>query len=269
MSLFANRQIYTNTFTASDLRSYEDIWCRLLNDKFKDTNPIEVIIENDDHLKQELKSAETYKYENENESSCISDKALYQKLKNNIEYLNLDELFTEPTQIDDGNNLNEKNQTDNDSSDYRMTKLKNSNMINTRTGLKYKAPMRGGHSNQVQRHMTNNSTLNLNNSGELAKSNPSKIINNFKFKFLKAGNLQGQQNLMRHLDSFRARLPNTSRPPSLHVDEFYRLENENAKQQQQNIITKQVVNEPSPLGNNLVNIDTSGQFQVILTFVSK
>ena len=74
---------------------------------------------------------------------------------------------------------------------------------------------------------------------------------------------------MRHLDSFRARLPNTSRPPSLHVDEFYRLENENAKQQQQNIITKQVVNEPSPLGNNLVNIDTSGQFQVILTFVSK
>lgn len=62
---------------------------------------------------------------------------------------------------------------------------------------------------------------------------------------------------MRHLDSFRARLPNTSRPPSLHVDEFYRLENENAKQQQQNNIIKQITNEASPIGNNLVSIDTS------------
>ena len=57
---------------------------------------------------------------------------------------------------------------------------------------------------------------------------------------------QSQSNMARH-DSFRARLPNTSRPPSLHVDEFLRLEN-SAKQQQAN----------NSNNANLVSIDTSG-----------
>ena len=110
--------------------------------------------------------------------------------------------------------------------------------------------MRGGHSNTGQRHMTPNNSGNVNTNGS---------------------NMQGQQNMMRH-DSFRTRLPNTSRPPSLHVDEFYRLESANAKQQQMSInnnnnnngnSNKMMGNDSSFNGinnnnnNNLVSIDTS------------
>lgn len=152
-----------------DLKVYEDIWCRSLNANFKAKDCFEVSIENDEQLNQELKSIESYEFENKLDavSSCISDKNLYQRLKNNIEYLDLDELFIERAQVDEAANA-DLCQMDKDGSDYFITKLKNSNMINTRTGLKYKAPMRGGHSNQVQRHMTNNSTLNLSNNGKLS-----------------------------------------------------------------------------------------------------
>lgn len=72
---------------------------------------------------------------------------------------------------------------------YLKTKIEQSEVINTRTGFKYKAPMRGGHS-QVPR-----------------------------------GLCASALGLINRNDPFRSRQPNTSRPPSLHVDDFYRLQN--------------------------------------------
>jgi len=73
------------------------------------------------------------------------------------------------------------------SSDDKKTVKSNNEVINTRTGLKYKAPMRGGHCNGSR-----------NNLGAL---------------------------LPNRQDPFRSRQPNTSRPPSVHVDDFYRVQN--------------------------------------------
>jgi len=112
---------------------------------------------------------------------------------------------------------NEQSTKVSDSSELVKKSNKNSEVINTRTGVRYKAPMRGGHNNAATR---NNQTSNgnvLNNQGLM---NPPTIIP------------QPNQSQIRH-DSFRSRPPNTSRPPSVHVDDYYRLESQKQQQQQQ------------------------------------
>ena len=178
--------------------------------------------------------------------SSILDKHLLKQLANNLEHLNLNDMFAESIDL----SSNRSQLTELDCTETSLAKFKSSDVINTRTGLKYKAPMRGGHSNPAQRHMIAANLATSTLSGNQAATNANTQSMN-------------QANMMRH-DSFRARAPNTSRPPSLHVDEFYRLENANARQQQQQQQQSQTINQvpnEQPFLNstntNLVNIDTS------------
>jgi hypothetical protein len=85
---------------------------------------------------------------------------------------------------------------------HKRKRFKKSEIINTRTGFRYKAPMRGGHNHQSRGCM---------------RFSPS--FDNFSLNAFVTN---------RH-DPFRSRQPNTSRPPSVHVDDFYRLQqNHNA-----------------------------------------
>jgi len=198
--------VYSNEFDAKGLKNYETEW---KTNKHLDNSSSD---QYDDYIEidlNEIKAAYSPQDMDVN-SVHIYDKALYQKLKNSLEYLNLEDLFAESVIQTGSGSVSEVIKSDTGcKNELDSQKFKNSNVINTRTGLKYKAPMRGGH-----------------NSGQRGGS----IGTN--------GSQRGGH------DSFRARLPNTSRPPSLHVDEFYRLENANAKQQ-------------SSCNNNLVSIDTS------------
>ena len=116
-----------------------------------------------------------------------------------------------------------------------------SDVINTRTGTKYKAPMRGGHTNAMTRNLLNQS-----------QSNGSSSVNPIvasQINILQATTSSGAMNPPVNLpssnnnlntntsgiryDPFRTRTPNTSRPPSVHVDDFYRMESANAQKQQQ------------------------------------
>ena len=74
----------------------------------------------------------------------------------------------------------------------KQNKAKKPEFINTRTGFRYKAPMRGGHSH--------------------------------------VGGMRGSLSymMMNRSDPFRSRQPNTSRPPSVHVDDFYRIQAQDA-----------------------------------------
>lgn len=161
-------------------------------------------------------------------STRVLDSRLLQKLKHSLAHLDLDDIFGENLQASASQetlNKSKKSQTNESALENGESfKFRNSNVVNTRTGLKYKAPMRGGHTNAGQRH-TNGQAMTASNG---------------------SNQMQGRS------DSFRARLPNTSRPPSLHVDEFLRLEN-SAKQQQS------LAGSVNPsVNNNLVSIDTSG-----------
>lgn len=162
-------------------------------------------------------------------STRVLDSRLLLKLKHSLTHLDLDDIFGEDLQASASQetlNKSEKSQTNEGALENGESfKFRNSNVVNTRTGLKYKAPMRGGHTNTGQRH-TNGQAMTASNG---------------------SNQMQGRS------DSFRARLPNTSRPPSLHVDEFLRLEN-SAKQQQS------LAGSVNPsVNNNLVSIDlTSG-----------
>ncbi len=208
-AFFTNRSVYSIAFDADDLKAYETEWCQKITRHVDDSTPGRVI---DDYIEIDLAEikAACLAQKLDFNSAHVHDKALYQKLKHSLEHLNLDELFSESLIQGGSSSVSEVIRTESSSrSELDQQKLKNSNVINTRTGLKYKAPMRGGH-----------------NAGQRGGS----VGTN--------GSQRGGH------DSFRARLPNTSRPPSLHVDEFYRLENANAKQQ-------------SVCNNNLVSIDTS------------
>ena len=74
----------------------------------------------------------------------------------------------------------------------RQSKVKKPEFINTRTGFRYKAPMRGGHNSGMR------------------------------------GGLLTSYLMMNRTDPFRSRQPNTSRPPSVHVDDFNRLRAQDA-----------------------------------------
>ena len=134
-------------------------------------------------------------------NGLVLDKILGKELVAAVEQAIAEDALNEPQ-------ITRKNDSPAASSDA----IKTPDMINTRTGAKYKAPMRGGHSNPMTRQMLAPATI------------------------AAAG--------LRH-DSFRARQPNTSRPPSLHVDEFYKLENASAKQQKilgQNLSNQDKIN---------------------------
>jgi len=75
----------------------------------------------------------------------VQDNTLLQKLRHSLDHLDLDSLFGEQLQV----SLNELNGSKGErgQGEEIADKFKNSNVINTRTGLKYKAPMRGGHTN--------------------------------------------------------------------------------------------------------------------------
>ena len=124
---------------------------------------------------------------NQSEQILMLDKELYKKLKSNSDELAfqcqlpaLEEICVE-----------------------RFAKSKSPDMINTRTGIRYKAPMRGGHTNSTPRPMSN-----------LANSTSVPVISH----------LAPANSGLARTDSFRTRPQNTSRPPSLHVDDFYRIE---------------------------------------------
>ncbi|CAF0779967.1 unnamed protein product [Brachionus calyciflorus] len=114
----------------------------------------------------------------------MSDKDLYKRLKLNVEEFQ--------TQICE------------DQEDMKTPRAK-SEIINTRTGVRYKAPMRGGHVSTSTRLITGLTS---------SVSVPSIPL---------LANTPSNSNLTR-IDSFRTRPQNTSRPPSLHVDDFYRME---------------------------------------------
>lgn len=118
--------------------------------------------------------------------------------------------------------------------DYeKLNRAKNEAIMNTRTGIQYKAPMRGGS------HAASGCSQVMDDSNGMrsdAKSNQttSKMI-------------------LRNGDPFRTRYPNTSRPPSLHVDEYYRLEK---AKQQQNEVVDMVVSTPCANGIEMINNDS-------------
>ena len=95
----------------------------------------------------------------------------------------------------------------------------------------------GGHSNSMNRNLLqSNSTPQLNTQSNMAQSNstgmmnPPSIVPNTNNTNLNTNT--SNTNVIRH-DPFRTRPPNTSRPPSVHVDDFYRMESANAQAQKQ------------------------------------
>jgi hypothetical protein len=125
-----------------------------------------------------------------------------------------------------------------------LLKTKSQEVINTRTGNKYKAPMRGGHNNSIGRglNQANNSQMNP------ASATPGLM------------NPPAAPAINRH-DPFRTRPPNTSRPPSVHVDDYYRMESANAQAQKQ-LQTQQnnstlIQIETTANNSNLIGINTN------------
>lgn len=119
--------------------------------------------------------------ERSSEEILMQDNELYKKLRSNSEEMNFQ---CQPTE----------------EFEDKMVKSKSPDMINTRTGIRYKAPMRGGHSNPSTRPMPSSASV------------PA------------ISHLTSQNSNLIRTDSFRTRPQNTSRPPSLHVDDFYRIE---------------------------------------------
>ena len=232
------------------MKQFDNVWCKNSKHFIVEEEPLSDSNHQLDELVQVDLSSLTAGLDI-NQSSIL-DKHLLKQLTNNLEHLNLDDMFAES--IDLPSKCDRTQLTELDCTESSLAKFKNSDVINTRTGLKYKAPMRGGHSNPAQRHMIGANLATSTLSGNQAATNANTQSMN-------------QANMMRH-DSFRARAPNTSRPPSLHVDEFYRLENANARQQQQQQQQSQTLNQApneQPFMNstntNLVNIDTSSSNQ--------
>ena len=127
-------------------------------------------------------------------------------------------------------------------------------MINTRTGTKYKAPMRGGHTNAMTRNLLNQSQSNGSSSGNPIVANQINILQattssgamNPPVNLPSSNNNLNTNTSGIRYDPFRTRTPNTSRPPSVHVDDFYRMESANAQKQQQHQQQQQQVQAPPP-----------------------
>ena len=142
--------------------------------------------------------------------------------------------------------------------DYeKLNKIKNEQLVNTRTGIRYKAPMRGGHTNsQLNRNLSvnNNNIPALNssssaiNNGQSNSSNIQQLNINNSIACFGIGN-NNSSNMIRN-ESFRARTLNSSRAPSLHVDEYYRMEKEIQQKNQQQHQQQQQNQQASTENNN-------------------
>ena len=213
-SFFFKRSVYKYVQDQNDLIKFERDWIDFIDNDEKDENT-EI---NLDFMIQTVFN----NWPTQMLSCLVKDENLFRILASSAHLeQQLDQLNqSHSDDIGDKTNgpqNNEQSTKVSDSSELVKKSNKNSEVINTRTGVRYKAPMRGGHNNAATR---NNQTSNgnvLNNQGLM---NPPTIIP------------QPNQSQIRH-DSFRSRPPNTSRPPSVHVDDYYRLESQKQQQQQQ------------------------------------
>ncbi|RMZ98146.1 hypothetical protein BpHYR1_041600, partial [Brachionus plicatilis] len=149
--------------------------------------------------------------EQPSEQILMQDKELYKKLRSNLEEMGF--------QCQPMEEFEEK-----------VAKAKSPDTINTRTGVRYKAPMRGGHANSSTRPMP----------GLLTNASSVPAI----------CHLAPQTSGLVRTDAFRSRPQNTSRPPSLHVDDFYRIEQQ---QKQLNNSTTDSSNDAQLSRNNSLN----------------
>jgi hypothetical protein len=120
--------------------------------------------------------------------------------------------------------------------------------------------MRGGHTNAMTRNLlhqgqssaSSSSPMNINPPNILQLTTSSGAMNP---PIAMPNNSSNNLNANR-FDSFRTRTPNTSRPPSVHVDDYYRMESANAqKQQQQQLI------QATPLSQQQIQPQTQAQPQ--------
>jgi len=232
-SYFSKRSVFSNKFSKEELKFYEVEW---MNPLTVDDYTHLATFENDFEIDLDTHLKTLFKSEQDLKATLVVDKNLGKNLANSLEQSNLDELFVE--------NLQKKKEVDDslidcDSMLYSAIKLKNTDVINTRTGLKYKAPMRGGHSNPAARHMLANGTGSAGVSNLMSSAGVSSSSSNMMpsagmlIQPNSAGSvsngMSASMSINNRHDSFRARAPNTSRPASLHVDEYYKLENANLK----------------------------------------
>lgn len=240
---FMKRAVFSSKFSQRDLEKYETEWFSSdTSNNAEKTSDDLVEFDLDANVKHLFKS------DLEFSSALVLDHSLNKQLNQNLDPTYLEELFCEHIDSIVENKLDrQENLIDADSmlsvSSSSVVKSKNADIIRffNESYRKYKAPMRGGHSNPVSRHLTaptlvsisnnNNSNNNSINSNLIA---PPNLVNNLNSlnnlltpsaMILKTATSQ----IARH-DSFRARAPNTSRPASLHVDEYYRLQNANKQQ---------------------------------------
>jgi hypothetical protein len=217
-SFFFKRNVYKYVQDKNDLKLFENEWINTIcNDEIEDITEINL----DFIIKTTFKN-----WPNQMVSCLIKDENLFRILAStsNLEQ-QLDQLNqTNSDDIGDKTNGSQNNElaAKSDSSDPLKKSNKNNEVINTRTGVRYKAPMRGGHNAATRNNQTLSNGSAVQNQNGVGLMNPPSIIPQPN---------QGQ--IIRH-DSFRSRPPNTSRPPSVHVDDYYRLESQ--KQQQQNQI---------------------------------
>lgn len=164
------------------------------------------------------------------EGVLMLDKDLFKKLYSNLE-----------EQLHQQQNMQ---QNDSESNLFKLEEESKVNrpVIDTRTGMRYKAPMRGGHNGGGGRSGGGlNSSVSSSSLPLLANPNQTTPM--------------AAPGLVRH-DSFRTRPPNTSRPPSLHVDDFYRIEQQQKQQlnsSSQNLNETCSSNENSLSRNNSLN----------------
>jgi len=185
---FMKRLVFSDKFNKQDFKSYESKWINKEELTTTDEKDSQSYLEIDLH--QDYKNL--FKNQIDFNLTFIQDKNLNKQLINNLDYSNLEELFCETIQTTTNNETNNNKKqsdemTDNDnmfsSSSSLNSKTKNMDVINTRTGLKYKAPMRGGHSNPAARHInsnhisSNHTNLLVNNMTVLGSSEVTNDIN--------------------------------------------------------------------------------------------
>jgi hypothetical protein len=235
---FRNRSVYIHSMNRDELRAYETEWLdvNVLNDmgggpsnvNFDDaevsyedvlasfhgnlipnsllTLPIETnLVRDKDFLNKLIKTIE--------EEGLKKSRA-----KRPFDELTVDQIVHEDKQFD-----------------YeKLNRIKNERVVNTRTGIRYKAPMRGGqqHNQIAQQNQQRTNPASVNTvSSTVGGSSSGNLANNGNNGSGGGGTMNGGSMMatgssgMTRSDSFRVRAANTSRAPSLHVDEYYRMEN--------------------------------------------
>jgi hypothetical protein len=234
--------IVFSNFSDRDYIKYKNIWIdNKTNQVESSLNNIEQSTEIDEfNLKEILKN----------------DNDLQQIIKNSA--LNDSEIFS----ILNNEMENENSVVNNQTKDSLFNQI-----IDTCSGKKYKAPIRGGQINRTST-LPNTKSINTNNNSNNNNNNnkqplllmppPQSIIvnngiipsslmmpqqqqqqqqtlndsnNNNNNSSLGSNSLNMNSNANR-FDVYRGRQPNTSRPPSVHVDDFNRFENQNKHQGQ-------------------------------------